>query len=97
MCGGGKEEASADASNEVQVEAEVEGDDEEEGWKRRGSATVTAGDEEAAGGAEGGLTCEWDGVGGMSAVEGVWTAWTLRCTCEDSREGSPTHRLISKV
>ena len=42
---------------------------EEKGWKRRGSATVTAGDEEAAGGAEGGLTCEWDGVGGMGAVE----------------------------
>ena len=74
---------------EVKVEVEVEVDDEEKGWKRRGSATLTAGDEEAAGGAEGDLTCEWDGVGGMGAVEGVWTAWTLRCTCEDSGEESP--------
>ena len=31
VCGGGKEEASADAPNEVQVEGEVEGDDEEKG------------------------------------------------------------------
>ena len=65
-------EASADASNGGQSRGrEVEVDDEEKGWKRRGSATVTAGDEEAAGGAEGGLTCEWDGVGGMGAVEGA--------------------------
>ena len=49
-------EASADASNEVEVEGEVEVDDEEKGWKRRGSATLAAGDEEAAGGPEGGFT-----------------------------------------
>ena len=67
MCGGGKEEASAEASNEVEVEVEVEVNEEEKGWKRSGSATVTAG--EATGGAEGDLTCEWDGVGGMGAVE----------------------------
>ena len=71
VCGGGKEEASADAPNEVQVEGEVEGDDEEKGWKRRGSATVAAADEEAAGGAVMDLTCEWGGVGGMGAVEGA--------------------------
>ena len=75
-------EASAEASNEVEVEVEVEGDDEEKGWKRCGSATLTAGDEEAAGGPEGDLTCEWDGVGGMGAVEVVERSCTLTATCE---------------
>ena len=56
---------------EVKVEVEVEVDDEEKGWKRRGSATVAAADEEAAGGAVMDLTCEWGGVGGMGAVEGA--------------------------
>ena len=41
----------------MEVEVEVEVDEEEEGWKRSGSATVTAGDEEAAGGAYEVLTC----------------------------------------
>ena len=71
MCGGGKEEASADASKEVEDEAEVEVDDEEKGWKRRGSATLTAGDEEAAGGAREGPHLRVGGVGGMGAVEGA--------------------------
>ena len=44
-------------------------DDEEKGWKRRGSATVTSGDDEEAGGAVRGLTCEWGGVGGMGSTE----------------------------
>ena len=83
MCGGGKEEASAEASNEVEVEVEVEVNEEEKGWKRSGSATVTTADEEAAGGPEGDLTCEWGGVGGMGAVEGAWRARTLTATCED--------------
>ena len=71
MCGGGKEEASADASNEVEDEGEVEVDEEEKGWKRRGSATVTAGDEEEAAGAKADLTCEWGRVGVMGPVEGA--------------------------
>ena len=43
----------------MEVEVEVEVDEEEEGWKRSGSATLTTGDEEAAGGGEADLTCEW--------------------------------------
>ena len=76
-------EASADAPNEVEVEAEVEVDDEEKGGKRSGTATLTAADEEAAGGPEWDLTCEWGWVGGMGAVEGAWSARTLTATCED--------------
>ena len=34
--------------------------------------TVTAADEEAAGGPGRDLTCEWGGVGGMGAVEGAY-------------------------
>ena len=64
-------EASAEAPNKVEVEVEVEVNEEEKGWKRRGSATLTAGDEEAAGGAVRDLTSEWRGVGGMGAVEGA--------------------------
>ena len=45
--------------------------EEEKGWKRRGSATLNAGDEEAAGGAVRDLTSEWGGVGGMGPVEGA--------------------------
>ena len=45
--------------------------EEEKGWKRRGSATLTAGDEEAAGGAVRDLTSEWRGVGVMGPVEGA--------------------------
>ena len=55
----------------MDVEVKVEVNEEEKGWKRRGSATLTAGDEEAAGGPEGDLTCEWRGVGVMGAVEGA--------------------------
>ena len=71
MCGGGKEEASAEASNEVEVEVEVEVNEEEKGWKRSGSATVAAADEEAAGGPVMDLTYEWGGAGGKGAAEVV--------------------------
>ena len=37
---------------------------------------MTDADEEAAGGPEGDLTCEWDGVGGMGAVGRVEIAHT---------------------
>ena len=89
MCGGGKEEASAEASNEVEVEVEVEVNEEEKGWKRSGSATMTAGDEKAAGGPEGGLTCEWRGVVGMGAVEVVERSRTLTATCDPGTIRSP--------
>ena len=55
----------------MDVEVEVEVNEEEKGWKRRGSATVATGDEEAAGGCVRDITCEWGGVGGMGAVEGA--------------------------
>ena len=68
MCGGGKEEASADAPNEVEDEAEGEVDDEEKGWKRSASATVTAADAEAAAGPVRDLTCKLGGWEG-------WVPW----------------------
>ena len=89
MCGGGKEEASAEAPNEVEDEAEDEVDDEEKGWKRSGSATVAAADEEAAGGAVMDLTCEWGGVGGMGAVGRALIACTWSATCDDPSNRSP--------
>jgi hypothetical protein len=55
----------------VDVEVKVEVNEEEEGWNRSGSATVTAGDEEAAGGGVRDLTCECGGVGVMGPVEGA--------------------------
>ena len=55
----------------MDVEVNVEVDEEEKGWKRSGSATVTAGDEEEAAGAKADLTCEWGRVGVMGPVEGA--------------------------
>ena len=55
----------------MDVEVKVEVNEEDEGWKRRGSATVATVDEEEAGGGVRDLTCEWGGVGGMGAVEGA--------------------------
>ena len=55
----------------MDVEVKVEVNEEEEGWKRSGSATVTAGDEEAAGGGVRDFTSEWGRVGGMGPVEGA--------------------------
>ena len=42
----------------MDVEVKVEVNEEEEGWKRSGSATLTTGDEEEAAGAKEGFTCE---------------------------------------
>ena len=41
----------------MDVEVKVEVNEEKKGWKRSGSATVTAGDEEAAGGGVRDITC----------------------------------------
>jgi hypothetical protein len=67
----------------VDVEVKVEVNEEEKGWKRSGSATVTAGDEEAAGGGEADLTCEWRGVGVMGPVEGAQRSCTLTAISEE--------------